>query len=61
MDAALRMDGLPALELWDTVQTVLSSMAGNRHNAEPPKHQNQTRLRTLPQNDPWDKDSIGYR
>ena len=54
MHAALRVDGLPALELWDTVQTVLSSMAGNHHNAEPPKHQNQNRLRTLLQNDPWD-------
>ena len=65
MDAALRVDGLLALELWDTVQTVLSSMAGNHHNAEPPRHQNQNRLRTLLQNDPWDNDdtsqTIEYR
>ena len=54
MDAALRMDGLLALELWDTVQTVLSSMPSNHHNAEPRTHQNQNRLRTLLQNDPWD-------
>ena len=54
MDAALRMDGLPALELWDTVQTVLSSMPSNSNNAEPRKHQNQNRLRALLSNDPWD-------
>ena len=54
MDAALRVDGLPALELWDTVQVVFNNMAGNHHGEEPPKHQNLGRLRNFLQNDPWD-------
>ena len=60
MDAALRMDGLLALELWDTVQTVLSSMPSNHNNAEPRKHQNQNRLRTLLPNDPWDNNDTSH-
>ena len=48
MDAALRADGLPALELWDAVQSILSNMAGNHHEVKQSKHQNPGRVPGYP-------------
>ena len=57
MDAALRADGLPALELWDAVQSILSSMAGNHHEANQSRHQNLGRLQVALPNNPWDSEA----